>query len=336
MGADGGTIPTRDELVKTRQKPEQKDKNSVRIYRWQYCNLTQQPLVRPIVACEQGRLYNKEAIIEKLLENKSGMQENGDKLMPEASTDHIRSLKDVKELQLTDNPAYDKKSKEGSTVGGAGFLDRLISPYICPVAGLEMSGRFKFVFDWSSGKVYSERALKIVNKDKATQIAEENLIVLNPEEKSEDAEMMLTKMEARRARAKALKKAAKAEKRKHADVKGTNSDKMGNMPPPNSVNGSNSSQNAILLNDKNNSKRSKTLTSQKAGISSKVLNKTPYNFDRQKQLQTALDSQKDRSKSSVQNDATKSEVYKALFDTHESAKDKRKGANWVTFDPRYN
>ena len=81
MGADGGTIPTRCELVKTRQKPEQKDKDSVRIYKWQYCNLTQQPLVRPIVACELGKLYNKEAIIEKLLESKSGAQENGDKLI---------------------------------------------------------------------------------------------------------------------------------------------------------------------------------------------------------------------------------------------------------------
>ena len=114
MGADGGTIPTRCELVKTRQKPEQKDKDSVRIYKWQYCNLTQQPLVRPIVACELGKLYNKEAIIEKLLENKSGAQESGDKLIPDASTEHIKSLKDVKELQLTENPAFDKKAKDTS------------------------------------------------------------------------------------------------------------------------------------------------------------------------------------------------------------------------------
>ena len=28
MGCDGGTIPTRDELVRLKKKPEQKDKNS--------------------------------------------------------------------------------------------------------------------------------------------------------------------------------------------------------------------------------------------------------------------------------------------------------------------
>ena len=102
MGADGGTIPTRCELVKTRQKPEQKDKDSVRIYKWQYCNLTQQPLVRPIVACELGKLYNKEAIIEKLLNAKS----EGTSGERDYVADHIRSLKDVIELQLEQNPAF--------------------------------------------------------------------------------------------------------------------------------------------------------------------------------------------------------------------------------------
>ena len=38
---------------------------------------------------------------------------------------------------------------------------------------------------------------------------------------------------------------------------------------------------------------------------------------------------------SVQNDPSKSEVYKSLFSTHKTALNKPKG-NWVTFDPRYN
>ena len=63
MGCDGGTIPTRDELVRTKQNPEKKDKDFVRIYKWQYCHLTQQKLTQPIVACQLGRLYNKEAIV---------------------------------------------------------------------------------------------------------------------------------------------------------------------------------------------------------------------------------------------------------------------------------
>ncbi len=37
----------------------------------------------------------------------------------------------------------------------------------------------------------------------------------------------------------------------------------------------------------------------------------------------------------IQDDPTKSEVYKRLFSTHETALNQPKG-NWVTFDPRYN
>lgn len=46
-------------------------------------------------------------------------------------------------------------------------------------------------------------------------------------------------------------------------------------------------------------------------------------------------SKKKEKKQGVQNDPTKSEVYKSLFDTHKTAQNKPKG-NWVTFDPRYN
>jgi len=43
---------------------------------------------------------------------------------------------DITELKLTANPAFtEDASKAGSDV--------LISPYICPVTGLEMNGRYK-------------------------------------------------------------------------------------------------------------------------------------------------------------------------------------------------
>jgi len=46
---------------------------------------------------------------------------------------------DVKELRLTANPAFrPDASKAGDDV--------LISPYICPVTGLEMNGRYKLDF----------------------------------------------------------------------------------------------------------------------------------------------------------------------------------------------
>ena len=51
-------------------------------------------------------------------------------------------------------------------------------------------------------------------------------------------------------------------------------------------------------------------------------------------------SRKKDKKPDVQNDPTKSEAYKSLFDTHKSAQHKGdhkgKGGFWTTFDPRYN
>jgi len=98
MGCDGGTIPKRHELVRTRQKPEEKDPDSDRVTTWQYCALTNQLLKEPIVACELGKLYNKDAIIEFLLDKKSS--DKPDKVS------HIKGLKDIHTLKLSENPAY--------------------------------------------------------------------------------------------------------------------------------------------------------------------------------------------------------------------------------------
>ena len=66
----------------------QKDKDSERLYKWQHCCLTQEPLRKRIVCCELGRLYNKEAIIEKLL----------DKALAGTirSVEHIKGLKVIR------------------------------------------------------------------------------------------------------------------------------------------------------------------------------------------------------------------------------------------------
>ena len=164
MGCDGGTIPTRDELVKTKKNPEKKDKDSVRIYKWQHCNLTQDTLVRPIVACELGRLYNKEAIIKSLLRRKNVHYSAEDYVADNTSVDHIRSLKDIKELLLTENPVF-AKHKSGPSLGDGTYVDSLMSPFICPITGLEMNGTYPFIFDWTTGKVLSERGYKIVRSD---------------------------------------------------------------------------------------------------------------------------------------------------------------------------
>lgn len=128
MGCDGGTIPKRDELVRTKRKSEQKDKNAELVAKWQYCAISSNRLVEPIVSCELGRLYNKEAVIEYLLDKDS---------TPNTQLcQHIRSLKDVIPLNFTQKHDYSDKKPE---IDGQ-YVDTHDSQYICPVVGLEMNG----------------------------------------------------------------------------------------------------------------------------------------------------------------------------------------------------
>ncbi|XP_077191792.1 replication termination factor 2 isoform X2 [Paroedura picta] len=155
MGCDGGTIPKRHELVKGPRKVEKVDKNAELVAQWYYCTLSQEKLSRPIVACELGRLYNKDAIIEFLLDKSS------EKAIVEAAS-HIKSIKNVIELNLTDNPAW--TGDKGNTKGDK-YDDIQSARFICPVVGLEMNGRHKFCFLRNCGCVFSERALKEIKTE---------------------------------------------------------------------------------------------------------------------------------------------------------------------------
>ncbi|RLV97397.1 hypothetical protein DV515_00011790, partial [Chloebia gouldiae] len=137
MGCDGGTIPKRHELVKGPRKAEQVDKVAELVARWFYCALSQEKLRRPIVACELGRLYNKDAIIEYLLDKSPDKN-------PMESASHIKSIKSIK---------------------GDKYDDLQAAHFICPVVGLEMNGRHRFCFLRNCGCVFSERALKEIKAE---------------------------------------------------------------------------------------------------------------------------------------------------------------------------
>lgn len=317
MGCDGGTIPTRDELVKLKRKPEQRDRDGHRIFRWQHCAISQQPLRKPVMACELGKLYNKESIIELLLEK--------DRSTAPANTEHIEKLKDVVELQLTVNPTFDK---DKHAVGDGMYNDALVSPWICPVTGLEMNGRFKFVCSFSTGKVVAERALKVLRSDEAEskQFPEEDLVTLNAEE--EELDLMSAQMMARRARTKASKKASK-EGKKHKLVDTASTDfKVPSATATASTSSNSSTDSDSSLDGESAAKKAK---------------KAPTAFGHQKdgKAKAASASMSNgvvvskTAKKTVQDDPTKSEVYKRLFSSHKSALNQPKG-HWVTFDPRYN
>ncbi|KAJ1373735.1 hypothetical protein KIN20_036230 [Parelaphostrongylus tenuis] len=129
MGADGGTIPKRCELVKNKKKAEKLDRSVKNATKWRNCQLSQQPLKKPIIACRYA-------------------------------ASHIKGLKDFKELKLKENKDY-----KGEEVKGDEYLDFNQSEFLCPVTSVPMNGVNGFVVNWKCGCVFSEKALQEVKSD---------------------------------------------------------------------------------------------------------------------------------------------------------------------------
>ncbi|KAF4802466.1 hypothetical protein TURU_025215 [Turdus rufiventris] len=169
-GAQGGNQQEflLGESARGLELPREVDKVAELVARWFYCALSQEKLRRPIVACELGRLYNKDAIIEYLLDK------SPDKT-PMESASHVKSIKNVTELQLVDNPAWcgDKESIKGDK-----YDDLQCARFICPVVGLEMNGRHRFCFLRNCGCVFSERALKEIKAEVCHKIGMDLIKVL--------------------------------------------------------------------------------------------------------------------------------------------------------------
>ena len=94
------------------------------------------------MCCELGNLFNKEAVLTALLEKKLT-----------ESFPHIRGLKDLKTVRITENPAALNTS------------DVNIPIIICPITKIEMNGLHPFVVIWSTGFILSEKAIREVGID---------------------------------------------------------------------------------------------------------------------------------------------------------------------------
>lgn len=91
---------------------------------------------------ELGALFNKDAVIQALV----------GKTMPKA-LGHISSLKHLIDLKL---------EPSGSGKGGDGG-----AAFACPITGLALNGKARFVVVRAKGHVLSERALKEVRSCRA-------------------------------------------------------------------------------------------------------------------------------------------------------------------------
>jgi Na+-translocating ferredoxin:NAD+ oxidoreductase RNF subunit RnfB len=194
MGCDGGSIPTRCELVKTKEKTEVKNVNELNRIKWFSCAISKEPLKEPIVTCALGHLYNKEAIITALLSKNL-----------EVNFRHIQNLKDLTEIRFSPNPAYTQASD--------------VSPFICPVTQMEVGGKYRFVAISECGCVISQRALREVPSKECLNCGKsfdpKNIINLNnSEEQIEKLRNELTKQQKqqKKKKNKNQKKKTKSEK----------------------------------------------------------------------------------------------------------------------------
>lgn len=154
MGNDGGSIPTRRELVKeaardlstTQVKEIQTEQQE---HYWTTCALSHQPLSLPVVSDALGTLYNKDAVLDHLLcsgsEDKKGLEARG-----EAFKDRLRSLRDVVEIRFQ---AEDNGKK-----------------WVCPVTGKALGPGVKAVYLVPCGHAFSDNAMKEMPGDTCLQV----------------------------------------------------------------------------------------------------------------------------------------------------------------------
>lgn len=139
MGGDGGSIPHRSCLIQTKKRAIRAidiDPEYV-LAKWRICSVSNQPLEAPVVACDLGNLFNKEALIGMLLHKSSRPP----------SLSHIKRSSDVFDVTLEFSG-----TKPGS--------------FVCGVSGIEATGKTPFLVNRNCGCVVAERALlEVSTKD---------------------------------------------------------------------------------------------------------------------------------------------------------------------------
>jgi hypothetical protein len=207
MGNDGGSIPTRRELVKeaarnpttSELKESQQEQQE---YHWTTDPISLKPLAQPVVSDSGGKLYNKDTILEYLVEGTR--KEEADSITKGA----VKSLKDVVEVKLeVDEDATAKAKRE---------------VWRCPVTGDKLGPGSKAVYLVPCGHAFSGTAIKEVSGDKClsceTEYASNDVIPIVPTSETDIARLALRmKTLQEKGLAHSLKKASGGKKRKKKD-----------------------------------------------------------------------------------------------------------------------
>jgi hypothetical protein len=171
MGNDGGSIPTRRELVKNAARnPNTSELKATQVevqtHSWAYCPLSNRPLVEPIVSDCAGKLYNKDAILEQLLPKDDDVPAAIIKGKESILGGRVKGLRDVVEVKFT-------VSKEGKE-----------EKKICPITSKELGPSTRAVYLVPCGHAFSEAAIREVAGESCVECNEpytsENIIPVLP------------------------------------------------------------------------------------------------------------------------------------------------------------
>ncbi|RDL41870.1 Uncharacterized protein BP5553_01849 [Venustampulla echinocandica] len=218
MGNDGGSIPTRRELVKNAARTPNTSElkatqHEAQSYAWEYCPLSNRPLISPIVSDCAGTLYNKDSIIEHLLPKDDDTLTSVTKEKEEILQGRVKGLRDIVEVKFSvvKEDAEEKR--------------------ICPITSKELGPNTKAVYLVPCGHAFSEAAIREVATEACVECNEpytsENIIPILPFSKED-----ISRLSTRASKLKgsglthSLKKAPGGKKRKknaEADVPPTES-----------------------------------------------------------------------------------------------------------------
>jgi replication termination factor 2 len=206
MGNDGGSIPTRRELVKNAARnPNTSELKATLLeaqtHAWTYCPLSNRLLAAPIVSDCAGTLYNKDAILEQLLPKDDDVPASSIKEKEDILLGRVKGLRDVVEVKFT-------VVKEGKD-----------EKRICPITSKELGPSTKAVYLVPCGHAFSEVAIREVAGDTCVECNEpyraENVIPILPVGKEDIAKLVARANKLKEAGlTHSLKKAPGSKKRK--------------------------------------------------------------------------------------------------------------------------
>lgn len=188
MGNDGGSIPKRRELVREAAKiPSATDiKESLQEkqeYYWSTDPLSNKALHPPIVSDHNGRLYNKQSILEFLLpsEDKVARAEH-EKVLAGA----VRSLKDVVEIHFYSDNTGHVHERNGNSAPSHGW--------VCPITNKALGPGSKAVYLVPCGHAFTAEGVMEVAGECITcgkRYAENDVIPILPTRVEDIARLQL-------------------------------------------------------------------------------------------------------------------------------------------------